>query len=68
MAVRKQFLKRSTSKPELLALLAKTKARVVTEEELAEQRVSFAFGNAGNDEYITKDSVRAAAHRTKLTA
>jgi hypothetical protein len=38
----------------------------VTEEELREQRVIFAFGNAPESELITKDSVRAASTHIRL--
>jgi len=39
----------------------------VTEEELREQRISFAFGNAPADaKNITKDSVRHASANIKL--
>lgn len=68
MAVRKQFFKRSAPNKALNELLEVTKDKSVTEEELAEQRVSFAYGNASDHDYITKESVRASANRTKLLA
>ncbi|PYX87786.1 MAG: hypothetical protein DMG68_10575 [Acidobacteria bacterium] len=67
MADRKQFSTRIKPDPELLALLEKTKNVPVTEKELQEQRISFAFGNAPADaDYITKDSVRQASKKIKL--
>jgi len=67
MADRKQFENTPEPDPELVRLLDASRNRVVTEEELREQRVSFAFGNAPNDsDLITKDSVRAASTRIKL--
>jgi hypothetical protein len=52
--------------PELERLLAETRAKEVSEEELKEQRVSFAFGNAPDSELITKDSVRHTSERIRL--
>ena len=66
MADRKQFLGVSEADPELQELLNATKDRVASEEELREQRISFAFGNALNYESITKESVREASERVKL--
>jgi hypothetical protein len=66
MAARKQFLGVKEADPRLTALLAAAKGREVSEEELHEQRVSFAFGNAPDSEFITKDSVRAASRSIRL--
>jgi hypothetical protein len=66
MADRKQFLNVPVPDPELMQLLHASRNKVVTEEELREQRVSFAFGNALNSELITKDSVRAASMHIRL--
>lgn len=66
MADRKQFQHVPAPDPELLRLLEVSRNKVVTEEELREQRVSFAFGNAPNSELITKDSVRAASTHIRL--
>lgn len=54
--------------PELEHLVTEASAKEVSEEELKEQRVSFAFGNAPADsQLITKDSVRVASQRIRLT-
>jgi hypothetical protein len=66
MADRKQFQNVPAPDPELLNLLDASRTRVMTEDELREQRVSFAFGNAPNSELITKDSVRAASTHIRL--
>ena len=66
MADRKQFENVPASDPELTKLLEVSRTREVTEEELHEQRISFAFGNALGSERITKDSVRQASRRIKL--
>lgn len=68
MAERKQFVKRPPENAELIELLEAAKGKEVSEDELAEQRVSFAFGNAGDAENITKDSMRAASRQIRLYA
>ncbi len=67
MAARKSVLKRAPKRPELEALLADARQKGVTDEQLREQRVSFAYGNApaGLDR-ITKDSARSASTRNRL--
>ena len=65
MAERKPFLEKSTVMPSLKKLLEEAKGKEITEEQLREQRISFAFGNAPND-LITKDSVRKASGTIKL--
>ena len=67
MADRKQFQNVTAPDPELMRLLDASRGRTVSEEELREQRVSFAFGNAPqNSELITKESVRAVSKHIKL--
>lgn len=66
MADRKQFLTAGPADPEVMALLAKARVRGVSEEELQEQRISFAYGNALGSEQITKDSVREASKHIRL--
>jgi hypothetical protein len=66
MADRKQFQNVTPPDPELMRLLDASRNRVVTEEELQEQRVSFAFGNAPDSALITKESVRLASKRIRL--
>jgi hypothetical protein len=66
MAVRKQFLGSVPADPELVALMAEKRKTAVTEDELRQQRVSFAFGNAMNTEGVTKESVRAASNSLRL--
>ena len=69
MADRKQFQNLKPADPELIRLLEAARNKTVTEEELQEQRVSFAFGNAPADsELITKDSVRMASKKIRLLA
>ncbi|HSY66362.1 MAG TPA: hypothetical protein VK829_17340 [Terriglobales bacterium] len=66
MADRKQFQNVSAPDPELIRLLENARHRPVTEEELHEQRISFAYGNAPASGLITKESVRQASKRIKL--
>ncbi len=66
MANRKQFLGETALDQELAELLAKARQMPVTEAELHEQRISFAFGNSPDSKYITKDSVRKASESILL--
>jgi len=67
MADRKQFSRQVPIDPELERLLTASRNTTVSEEELREQRISFAFGNAPHSSnQITKDSVRLASEHIKL--
>ncbi len=66
MAHRKQAAVRADVREDLLIVLKQSRARRVTEEELHEQRISFAFGQAMNLEKVTKDSIRTTAQRVRL--
>jgi len=67
MADRQQFQNVPALDAELVRLLDASRSRPITEEELHEQRISFAFGNAPmNAQRITKDSVRLASKNIKL--
>ena len=68
MADRKQFIRDVDLDPELTKVLEDSRAKAVTEDELRQQRISFAFGNApfGSEGRITKDSVRIASENIKL--
>jgi hypothetical protein len=66
MAARKAFLGPAPSHPELDRLLEDARKNPVTDEQLQEQRISFAYGNAPADSGITKDSVRAASQRIRM--
>jgi len=68
MADRKQFDGDMTPDPELKRALEESRGIPVTEEDLHEQRISFAFGNApARATGITKDSVRMASKNIQLT-
>ena len=66
MAERQPTLRPPTAHPELDRLLDEALKRPITNEELEEQRVSFAFGNAPEGSRITKDSVRAASKTMRI--
>ncbi|MGC1485260.1 MAG: hypothetical protein WA789_15820 [Candidatus Acidiferrum sp.] len=66
MADRKQFQNVPATDPELVRLLDASRSKPITEAELHEQRISFAFGNALNSDAITKASVRTASENIKL--
>ena len=67
MADRKQFSGDIKADPDLLIVLEKLREVPVTEEELREQRISFAFGNAPADaKNITKASVRHSSENIRL--
>jgi hypothetical protein len=69
MADRKPFENVPLPNPELARLLEDGRGKPVSEEELQEQRISFAFGNAPfSSQRITKESVREASKRISLTA
>lgn len=66
MAARKVLLGPTPSHPELERLLEAARSRPVTDDELQEQRVSFAYGNAPESSRITKDSVRDASKTIRI--
>jgi hypothetical protein len=66
MAIRKATLRKAPPRPELDRLIAEAKAAGITDAELKEQRVSFAYGNAPQDSSITKDSARKASESLRL--
>ena len=68
MADRQQFFSTIKPDPELTKILDASTDVAVTEDELKEQRISFAFGNApqGSENRITKDSVKLASEHIRL--
>jgi len=66
MADRKQFFGETKLDPELEKLLDEARSTPVTEEQLHEQRISFAFGNSPESKFITKESVRKASKMISL--
>ena len=66
MADRKQFLKPVALDPELAKLLQRAKQKVVSDKELREQRISFAYGNAPQSLQTTKKRIRHVSKRIRL--
>jgi len=66
MPERKQFQSSLTVDAELAELLQKARSEPASEDDLREQRISFAFGNAPQSELITKDSVRRSSQNIRL--
>lgn len=67
MADRKQFIEVQEADAELLRVLSASRHVSATEEELREQRISFAFGNALHSDRITKESVRLASEHIRIS-
>jgi hypothetical protein len=69
MAERKPFIGNIKADEELNMLLEASRKTPITNDELIEQRISFAYGNApANAKNITKDSVRKASQHILLKA
>jgi hypothetical protein len=66
MANRKQFFGEIKTSPELVKALEAIREARVTEEELREQRISFAFGNAPANSKSTKEDVQQASKHLQL--
>lgn len=66
MPARKQFAKPVAATARLSALLEASRGQTVSDDTLREQQVSFAFGNALDNESITKDTVRNTAKRVSI--
>jgi hypothetical protein len=66
MADRKQFFGVVQANVDLVRLLKESCDRTVTDNELREQRISFAFGNSLNSSRITKESVQLASQNIRL--
>ncbi len=67
MPARVALFKKAPPRPELERLLEASRQSKITDEELLEQRISFAYGNAPEGSKITKDSARKAANRIRVT-
>ena len=67
MPARVALFRKAPPRPELERLLEATRQSKITEAELREQRISFAYGNAPEGSKITKDSARKAASRILVT-
>ena len=66
MAEQKMIMAEPPPRPELDRLIAKARETRVSDEELREQRVSFAYGNAPESDLITKESVRTSSETLRM--
>jgi hypothetical protein len=67
MAARKSMLHPAPARPDLERLVEEARRVGITDEQLQEQRVSFAYGNApASAVRLTKESIRAASTRSRL--
>jgi hypothetical protein len=66
VAIRKATIRKAPARPELDRLLEQARQTGVTEDQLREQRASFAYGNAPENSRITKESARTAAGSLRL--
>ena len=66
MAERKPFFGTQPSHPELDVLLEAARKQPATDEQLREQRISFAYGNAPQGSKSTKESVRTASNSMRI--
>jgi hypothetical protein len=67
MAARKSLFGPTPNHPELDRLREETRSIKVTNAQLAEQRISFVYGNAPEGSGITLDSARAASAGIRIT-
>jgi hypothetical protein len=67
MAERQPVLGPAPTHPELDQLLEQTRTIKVSEADLLEQRISFAYGNAPQASKITKESIRDASKSILIT-
>lgn len=68
MANRKQFLGTASHDPELAKLIEAAKETPVSEAQLHEQRISFAFGNSPESDRITRETVRKTSRSIRLSS
>ena len=66
MAERKPMLRLSPMRPELDLIFAQARENSLSDAELREQRISFAYGNAPEESGITKESVREASRTLRM--
>lgn len=66
MAARKSAMTPAPARPKLDDLIRQARQVGVSEEQLKEQRASFAYGNAPEGSKITKESARMASQSFRL--
>ncbi len=66
MATQKPLLGSTPERPALDALFEAARKRKISDAEIHEQRISFAYGNAPENSAITKESVRQASRSIRI--
>ena len=66
MVARKSVMTPAPVRPRLEKLLSDAAKSGISDEQLMEQRVSFAYGNAPESSTITKESARTASTSVRL--
>jgi hypothetical protein len=66
MAVRKPMMGPRAERGELDRKIQEALKTPLTDDQFKMQKASFAFGNAPESQFITKDSVRKAIHSFRL--
>ena len=66
MAIRKPMIGPKPERAELDRKISEALKTPLPEDQFKIQKASFAFGNAPDSEFITKDSVRKAVHSFRL--
>lgn len=68
MAARKSVLGPAPNRPELDKLLEEARKTKLTDDQITEQRISFAYGNAPDSARITKETVRETSKRFRVAS
>lgn len=66
MAARKPMMGPTPERSELEKKIKEALAKPLSDDEFDQQKASFAYGNAPDSDYITKDSARRAIHSFRL--
>lgn len=66
MAIRKPMMGPKPERNELDQKIRESLATPLTDDQFEKQKASFAYGNAPDSDYITKDSVMKAMHSFRL--
>lgn len=66
MAVRKPMIGPKPERSELDQKIKEALKNPLTDDQFEKQKASFAYGNAPDSDYITKDSVMKAIHSFRL--
>ena len=68
MADRKQFQNVTPADPELVRLLEATRNKIISEDDLRVQRISFAYGNAPQDSVLLTKEGNTTSRNLQTTS